>query len=90
MAGCSCLDRRLFPFPIALQGRGQAHGGSAEAQNEQLDHNTPKLHSAERDSEIRDQTGHEDQGPGDNLVQSGKSRGKSRCLCYIIIHIDHY
>ena len=60
VAGCSCLDRHLFPLPIALQGRGHAHGGSAEVQNEQLGHNTPDLHSIKRDSDRRE---HEGRGP---------------------------
>ena len=40
-----------------LQGRGHTHGGSAEARNEQLGRNTPDLHPAEGDSNIRNQEG---------------------------------
>jgi len=61
VAGCSCLDRRLFPFLIApVQGRGHAHDGFAEAQSEQLGHNAPDLHSTSRDSNRRE---HEGRGP---------------------------
>jgi len=60
VAGCSCLGQRPFPFSIALPGRGQVHGGSVTARNEQLGHNTPDLHSAKRDSNQRE---HESQGP---------------------------
>ena len=60
--------------------------GSAEAQSEQLGRNTPEFRSVERDSDWREQ---EVQGKGvqqpsetapgdaDDLIQSGRSRGKS-------------
>jgi len=51
------VGRRLFSFPIALQGRGQAHGGSTEAQNEQLGHNTTDLRPAKRDPNQREYEG---------------------------------
>jgi len=83
------------------------HGGSAEAQNEQLGHNTPDLHSAVRDSNRKE---HEDRAQGvqqpsesapertfgggqddedaDDLVQSGRSRGKSWSSGNTLVRID--
>ena len=49
----------FIPHPIALQGRGLAHGGSAEERTEQLSCDTPDLHSIE-DSNIRNLREHED------------------------------
>ena len=55
VVGCSHLDRRLFPVSIALQGHDPS---------EQLGPNTPDLHSAEGDPEIRNQNDCGTRSPG--------------------------
>ena len=66
-------------------------GGPAEVRSEQLSPNTPNLHSAEREGEGPGQDvqppsevtpertfgGGQDCGDADDLVRSGRSRGKS-------------
>ena len=54
----------LSPTLIALRGRERAHKNSAEARSEK-----PDLYSADG----------QDDGDADDLVQSGRSRGKSWC-----------
>ena len=79
------------------------HRGSAEARSEQLDPNTPDLHSAvEGDSEIRNQNDRESRGPGvqqpseaapeptSDGDQSGGSKGESSCCNYTAILTNHY
>ena len=98
----SLRNRHLFP--IGLQGCGPAHvGWAVEERSEQLGHNTPNLHSAEREhvdrgpgvqqhsevtSEHRSGAG-QDSGDGDDLVGSRKSRGEL-CSAYTAIRTDRY
>ena len=102
VVGCSHWYRCLFPISIALQGHNHTHGGSAEVRSEQLDPNTPNLHSAEGDSEIRNQNGHENRGPGvrrpsevapertSDGGQSGGLKGESSCFNYTATLTNHY
>ena len=100
VVGRSYWDGHLFSVSLVLQ----EHTGATDAQNEQLDRNTPNLHSTEG--------GRETQGPGvqqppetapkptpsggqdsedvHDPAHSGGSKGESWCSGYTVVRIDHH
>ena len=90
VAGCNCLGRRLLPFPISLQGRGQAHDDSTEAQREHEGRGPIIQQPSEIVPEHTIGDGQDGGGAHDiDQTQSGKSRGKSWCFCHTTVRIDH-
>jgi hypothetical protein len=76
VVGCGYWDQRLSPVAIALQGQGPTH---EEARSEPQEIATGRVFDGDQDG-----------GDTRDLVQSGRSRGKSWCSGYTTVHIDYH